>query len=124
MKNKIGQKIDLYYDVRERKRELNQEIKKLEEMLAALKDELISIMELEGLQKASGEKATASLVARAYPAVEDWETFLAWAVKNERYDMVQRRVNEAPFREFLELQNLTPPGLNTYIETRLNLRRR
>lgn len=121
-KMSLGVTIDRLKILRDMKAEINKKFTEIQEEFDLLSETLIYNMKLQDLEKASGEKATASIKTVAYPRIEKWETFLSWAVKNKRYDMIQRRVNEAPFREMLEIKNQVPPGLNQFNKTKLSLR--
>jgi len=120
---KIGEMIDKMFELREKKRELNEQIKTINEAIETLEQTVISQMELEGIIKATGAKATAAIKADIYPSVVDKEVFAEWLVENKRFELLPARVNAAPVREMLKKENITPPGVEVFTKTRLNLRR-
>lgn len=119
---KIGELIDKMFELREKKRELNEQIKTINEAIEAVEGSIITQMELEGITRATGTKATASIKADIYPSVTDKEAFAKWLVKNKRFELLPARANAAPIREMLKADNITPPGIEIYTKTRLNLR--
>jgi len=120
---KIGELIDKMFELREKKRELNEQIKTINDAIETLEQSVIAHMELEGITRATGTKATASIKADVYPSVVDKEAFAEWLVKNKRFELLPARVNAAPVREMLKEENITPPGVEVFTKTRLNLRR-
>ena len=61
-----------------------------------------------------------------YPSIKagEKEDFIKWAVENNRTDMLVVRPNEAAVRSFFEEANVLPAGVDTYMKTKLNMRRR
>jgi len=120
---KIGQMVDQMYRLREEEKKFKDEAKRIREQIADLQAKLIEAMELEGLKLVRGELATASLKTATYARPVDFEKFARWAVERGRFDMFYKRVNAAPVVEMLEQENLLPPGVETYSEVKLNLRK-
>ena len=57
----LGQLIDRLDDTREKKRKLNEEIKKLDAQYGELEEQIKERLAAEGMDKATGKKATVSL---------------------------------------------------------------
>jgi len=121
--SKIGQMIDRLFELREKKRNLKEKEKEIQKEFEQVQSELLEIMQLEGLSLARGEKATASVKVRVLAHPVNFEEFVKWAVQKKRFDMLFKRVNSAPVAEMLEKENKLPPGVETYTEAVLNLRK-
>ena len=121
--SKIGQMIDRLFELREKKRNLKEKEKEIQKEFEQVQSELLEIMQLEGLSLARGEKATASVKVRVLAHPVNFEEFVKWAAKEKRFDMLYKRVNSAPVAEMLEKENKLPPGVETYTEAILNLRK-
>jgi len=58
------------------------------------------------------------------PDPTKWEEIFKWVIENDRTELLMKRINSAPYRESLENENLeTPPGVQSYTKTTLNLRK-
>lgn len=117
----IGQKIDAMFDLREKKRALDAQVKELEGQLADLESQLMEDMAAQGVDKMSGTKATVSITTSTVANVEDWNEFLAYVYKMKYGHLLQRRVSDPAYRELLE-QGKKVPGVSPFSKERLNLR--
>lgn len=124
MRKKIGSEIDRLFLLREQKRQLQEQITEINKEYEGIEAELISIMELEQLEKASGTHATATIKIDSYPSVDDLELFTRFVVENERWDMLRKQANAGPIREMLEQQNMLPPGISVYEKAKCLLRKK
>jgi len=122
--DQIGKLIDDYQALRDRKCELESQSKELTTRLDDLSEKIMVYFELEGITKASGQKATAYIRTNICPQVIDKESMTKWVVENGRYDLLQSRVNSKPIREMLEQENTLPPGVEVFTKTKLNIRRK
>ena len=122
--NSIGNLIDTFYMIRQSKREKEEEIKQINKELDELEEKIISFMQIENLEKASGILATATYKVDIYASVENKEELIRWCVDNNRFDFLQSRVNNAPVKEMLETSNVTPPGVSIFNKTKLSIVKR
>ena len=67
----LGQLIDRLDDTREKKRKLNEEIKKLDAQYGELEEQIKERLAAEGMDKATGKKATVSLSEEVVANVKD-----------------------------------------------------
>lgn len=117
----IGQKIDAVFDLREKKRALDAQVKELEGQIKGFESELMEDMAAQGVDKMSGTKATVSITSSTVANVEDWDSFLAFVYKMKYGHLLQRRVSDPAYRELLE-QGKKIPGVSPFSQDRLNLR--
>ena len=117
----IGVKIDKLHALREDKRLLEAQVKKLEEEAAALELELISQMDKEKVSKSSSSRATVSITDSVKPNVENWDDFYKYIHKNKYYHLLERRPAVLACREILDSKGKIP-GIVPYKMRKLNLR--
>lgn len=119
-KQTTGAIIDELWALRDQKRDLEAEVKKIEAKVEALTATFSERLEAEGLDKATGKKASASFSSAVTAQVEDWPTFLTYVYKNKFGHLLQRRVSDLAYREILE-SGKKVPGVQPFIKKRLNL---
>lgn len=117
----IGSRIDRMEKLREDKRKLEAQIKELETIYAGLEEMLILEMDKQGIEKASGKKATVSFTNTVVANVEDWDKFLEFVYENKFGHLLQRRVSDPAYRELLEMGKVVP-GAMPFSKRRTNLR--
>ena len=117
----LGQKIDAMFDLREKKRKLEAQIKELDGQYEILESELMEDMGKQGTDKLSGSKASVSITTSTVANVGDWDSFLAFVYKMKYGHLLQRRVSDPAYRELLE-QGKKVPGVEPFHKSRLNLR--
>jgi hypothetical protein len=116
----LGACIDLAYKMRSERLELDKEVEKLKEEEAALKQHIMNSFDKVNIDGARGKVATASLSPRTVAQVEDWEALQKYIKKTGAFDLLQRRVNDAAFRERLDAKK-TVPGVVPFVITTLSL---
>lgn len=116
-----GALIDALWAVREEKRLLESQIKEVEERADTLQTQLMERMNAEGLEKATGSKASTSLTETVVADVRDWDEFWAWIAKKKYFHLVQRRVSDLAYRELLET-GVKVPGTQPFTKKKLTLR--
>lgn len=117
----VGALIDQIWAAREEKRRLESQIKEVETTIATLQEQIMERLEAEGLDKASGSKATVSISANTVANVEDWDSFWSYILKNKYTHLLQRRVSDPAYRELLE-QGKKVPGVQPFVKRTLNVR--
>ena len=96
----VGSLIDKLDDLREKKRKADLIVKELETQYSELDTVLMQRLQAEGMQKASGKKATYSLGEEVVATVNDWD--IAWKTIAKQPQLMQRRISNPAFRELLE----------------------
>jgi len=119
----LGEKIDKLFELREKKLKAKEIVSDIQKDFDIIQIDIISHMQAEDVKAVKGIKASASISIGFYPGVEDLELFANWVVKNGKYEMMQKRVSSAAIKEMLDSTNKLPPGVKSYTEPKLNLRR-
>lgn len=117
----IGALIDQAWELREKKRALDAQIKIIETEAAALESTVMERLQEEGLDSAKGTRASISLSTSTVANVEDWDALFAFIKKGNHFHLLQRRVSDPAFREFLE-QGRVVPGAQPFTKTKALLR--
>jgi hypothetical protein len=104
----VGSKIDALHTNREKRRELERQIEKLNSEASLLERELLAEMKDQGLEKATGKFASASLQETMKPQIEDWDRFYAYIHKNKYYHLLERRPSVSGCRELFETKGAIP----------------
>jgi predicted transcriptional regulator len=119
----LGTLVDKLWAIREKRRELDAQVKELEGQASDLESEIMETMAEQGLDKMSGAMASVSITTNTVANVESWDDFLAFVYKKKYGHLLQRRVSDPAYRELLE-QGVKVPGVNPFNKQRLNLRSR
>ena len=117
----VGFLIDQMWLARERKRVAEAEVKRIEAEIEDIDKTLRERLHAEGIDKATGTKATVSLNTTTVAAVEDWDAFWAFILKNKYTHLLQRRVSDPAYRELLEAGKKVP-GVQPFAKQSLNIR--
>jgi hypothetical protein len=117
----IGKIIDSMHALRERKRALDEELKKLDAEYREEETLLMERMTAEGTDKGSGKLASASITTGVIADVQDWAEVEKFVKRTGNFQLFQRRVSDAAFRELLETKG-SVPGIKSFTKRRVNLR--
>lgn len=118
----LGHDIDYLHKVREQKRALEEELNKLSAHYTELEQKLIERMQLAGVSKATGKKATVSVQRKTRPQVVDWDEFNRFVRRNNLFHLFERRVAVAAWNELCEKRGRPVPGTVPFVKDTLSLR--
>jgi len=117
----IGSRIDALNQLREDKRALEEKIKIIEGSYHELEEALMEDLETQGMDKATGKKATVSISSTVVGNLVDDKAFFAYVKKTGYFHLLQRRLSDPAIRELLESKG-SIPGVEPFVKKRLNLR--
>lgn len=117
----IGAKIDKLEALRALRKDLEAKAKELKDQSDLIEAELMEQMTKEGVKKASGRFATASISEKPMPHVENWDEVFEFIRKTKSFHLMQRRMSAPAYCEMLELGKKVP-GVVPYTDRKLNLR--
>lgn len=120
----LGKLIDKLNDAREAKRKHAEQEKVLSANYTEIEAQILARLGAEGMNKATGTKATASISQVVVANVEDWDKFHAFVKKTGFFHLLQRRVSDPSFRELLEMKGaaaMAKAGVVPFVKTNLNL---
>ena len=105
--------VSIYVKIRDKRRELAQQDKDLEEQLDIVAQQLLEICKEQGASTIRTEHGTISrrITKRFWPT--DWDLFYKFIKEHDAIGLLQQRVHTSHMEQFLEENpDLTPPGLN------------
>ena len=73
-----------------------------------IRQTIISLLENAGLAKASGYMATAGIKTTIEPLVVDWDPVFEFIRKENRFELIQKRISAPAWRELKESGILVP----------------
>ena len=120
----LGKLIDQLNDAREAKRKHAEVEKVLNAAYSEIEQTVLARLAAEGMDKATGKKATASISNVTVANVEDWDKFHAFVKKTGYFHLLQRRVSDPGFRELLEQKGaaaMAKVGVVPFVKQNLNL---
>lgn len=122
----LGAAADKIYDLRETKRELDSQIKKVEGEIAELTKTIFSLLDAQDTRKAEGKRASISVNSAINPSTTDWDETIKFVINGKRGDrfayahLVQRRISAPAYRELREL-GLVIPGQEDFVNRTLSI---
>ena len=116
-----GAIIDKLWAAREEKRRLEQEVKEIGSKIEDIETDLMERLGKEGLEKATGSKASVSISSVVTADVQDWDAFYPYIAKNKFWHLLQRRPSDPGVRELWDAGKKVP-GVVPFTKKKLNLR--
>lgn len=113
---KIGQVIDKYIVLREKKEAIQRrhkdELAKLNEQMSTVEKWLHRELHRDGLSKQSSEQGNTVFLQTADScSVQDKEAFLNYVKENDRFELMDVRANKSTVRDFMGNFDEIPPGI-------------
>jgi len=108
MAESIGSMIDNLDKIRDKKRGLDEQVKDLEAQYRELTEKILDRMASENMPKASGRRATVSRSETIVGQLEDWEALTKYISRTKNFQLFERRISAAAFRELFEKKGEVP----------------
>jgi predicted transcriptional regulator len=108
MAESIGCMIDNLDKIRDKKRGLDEQVKDLEAQYRELTEKILDRMATENMPKASGRRATVSRSETIVGQLEDWEALTKYISRTKNFQLFERRISAAAFRELFEKKGEVP----------------
>lgn len=122
----LGDQLSEWFQLRDEKELLSDQLRKLNNQLDDLEQDILDRMNASKLTKAECDHGSVSKTSKMYPKVQDQDTFLDWimADRNGRQHFLPRQANAAAVRELYQADGLLPDGVTSYTKESLISRRR
>lgn len=102
----MGQTVDLYAEVRELRLAMDKEVARVKERETELRNHMVANLEKSvesgGDTGASGLRYRVQIKTKTSARVTDWEKVYDYVAVNDRFDLLQKRVNEKAILELIE----------------------
>jgi len=116
----LGQAIDQLYEARAARLAKDKEVKDLKAAEVAAKVQVLELLKMSGLEKASGKLATAGITSEDIPYVRNWDEVFDYIKENNRFDLVQRRIGVVAWRD-LYRDSILVPGTEAAVDIDISL---
>lgn len=117
---KLDETIDRMYMLRERKRELEAEIKGINEKLNDYQMQLLQRYKEVGTVTARGKLASATKTEQVVPRIDDWSLVEQYVLDNDAVYLLHRRVAAGPWKELMDAGEEVP-GIEPFTKTAISL---
>ena len=117
----IGSMTDKLITLRDKKREHEAEITKIEAEYKEVEERLFEKLDAEGTDKGNGKKGSVSISSSTVGNVTDWDALNAYIKKTGYFHLYQRRLSDPAVRELLDSKGKVP-GVEPFTKRRLNVR--
>lgn len=110
----LGQAADKIFDLREKKREIDAELKKVEAEITELTETIFSLLEEQDTRKAEGKRASISVNYAINPSTKNWDDTAKFIINGKRGDkfayahLLYKRINAPAYRELRSLGMIIP----------------
>lgn len=119
---KLGEKIDLAFELRERKRELDAESKQVGAEIEQLKLEIREELDQQGTLSTRSGLAAATITETVVPHIADWDEAVQWIMDNEATYLIRRQISAGAYRDMLKAGD-TIPGIEPFTKREVSLRK-
>lgn len=97
--------------------------RELREQMDAREAWLLDALNTIGADSVKGTAGTAYITTQVRSSCADWHLFHEWIGRNGRFDLLEKRVSQKPIRDMLENGDELPPGISTFTERVVTVRR-
>lgn len=104
----LGACIDNMYTLRGERLALQRAADAIGDEETLMREHIINTFSKSDINGAKGKRAACGLVTKRVPTVKDWEKFYEHVRKTNSFDLLQRRVHEAAWRERIEDGKVVP----------------
>lgn len=117
-----GNVIDRMLELRLLRSELSKQDKALKAEFDSLSEELIAILDSQDTIQGKTKKAVATITEEEVANVEDWDVVFNYIIENNATYLLQRRLNNAAWRESLQMDNAPIPGTTVFKKRSISLK--
>jgi uncharacterized protein (DUF1786 family) len=117
----LGSLIDQLDRIRNERREISERDKVLKQEYDAVELQVLEVLDAQGLDKATGNKATVSISRVIVATIDDFDALTKYIKRSGNFQLFQRRISDPSFREILATKGVVP-GLSPFEKVNLNLR--
>lgn len=119
----IGACIDKLFSLRKERLEIERDADEVREKESELEKHILESFNKSDLEGARGKDAVAGIIQSTVPTVKDWDKLFKYVKKEDAFDLLQKRVSATAYRERMDAKEVVP-GVESFIVTKLSLRKR
>jgi hypothetical protein len=121
MKKSMDTLLNELHEVRSNLKELLEKESTLKKIKGELETELVIMLEGQGIDQISNDKATISIKKEIVPTVENWDVFQEYIAETGMFELMQKRASATAYRE-LQQMGQDVPGVKATELTKVNFR--
>ena len=121
MKKSMDTLLNELHEVRSNLKELLEKESALKKIKGELETELVIMLEGQGIDQISNDKATISIKKEIVPTVENWDVFQEYIAETGMFELMQKRASATAYRE-LQQMGQDVPGVRATELTKVNFR--
>jgi len=121
MKKSMDTLLNELHEVRSNLKELLEKESALKKIKGELETELVIMLEGQGIDPISNDKATISIKKEIVPTVENWDVFQEYIAETGMFELMQKRASATAYRE-LQQMGQDVPGVKATELTKVNFR--
>jgi hypothetical protein len=121
MKKSMDTLLNELHEVRSNLKELLEKESTLKKIKGELETELVIMLEGQGIDQISNDKATISIKKEIVPTVENWDVFQEHIAETGMFELMQKRASATAYRE-LQQMGQDVPGVKATELTKVNFR--
>lgn len=119
----IGACIDKLFELRKERLNIEKDADAVRAKESELEKYIIETFNKTDLDGARGKTAVAGITMSTVPTVKDWDKLFKYVKKEDAFDLLQKRVSATAYRERMDAKEVVP-GVESFIVTKLSLRKR
>lgn len=124
----LGRIVQVYNAIRDartaKRHAWEAEDQKLEADMNQLKAFLLDNLNKTGAKSIATDHGTIFRTEKLRPSAADWGAIWDWMVKNDGFDLMERRLKATFIKQFMDENNgAIPPGINVHREFEVSVRR-
>jgi hypothetical protein len=104
----VGEQIDALQQLKQQKKDAEEVVGGIEKLIAEAEENLIALMDQQGVSKSTGRLATASVSESIKPHVQDWAAFYDFIARHKYFHLLDRRPSVSGCRELFENKGAIP----------------
>lgn len=122
MSDRIDEKIDEMFQLRERKREMESEIKAINADIEECTKWLLAKYQEVGTVTARGKLASATITEQLVPTIDDWGKVQDYVLENDALYLLHRRISSGAWKELIDTGEVVP-GITPFTKKSISLRK-
>lgn len=120
-----GQLIQLYLETRNVKQELEKKhkdhVRQYNDVMKKIEAKLFEHLQAHNMQSISSDEGTAYISHKRSASIGDAEAFKNFVIESRAWDMLDWKANVTAVGDFIEENDVPPPGVNFRTEQSLNI---
>lgn len=120
----VGHYIGLRDQITALEAETKERVIKLKEQQIVIEAWLLNQANLQGVESFKTDHGTAYVKLSDFCSIADWDSTIQFIKEYEAWNLLNRAVNKTAVREYIDENNVPPPGVNFTQKKEIQVRRK